>query len=352
MAGTLTKDRSLTDAAVNMAIGQAGLVLVSPESLTIRRQQDRDGFVYVHGNGRVVKDKRLIRRLNALAVPPAYEDVWLASEAYAHLQAIGRDQAGRLQYRYHPKWDIVREELKVERLAAALRALPAIRARVSRDLSRRSLERDKALAAAVMLIDATHMRVGCDQYARKNRSFGISTLLRRHVSIGREVIGLSFRGKGGKDITCQVRSAPLARALRRMSELSGQRLLKYRNAEGKVRAISAADVNRYLADIAGEAVTAKDLRMLGACAAAARQLVEIDPAESESRRKRQVAEVMRGVSERLANTPAIVRKSYVHAVVVEGFASGRLRKAFDRARAGQGVRRVERALRLLVEAAE
>jgi DNA topoisomerase-1 len=338
-----------SDVAVAMVAKQAGLVLASPDDLTVERRRDGKDFIYVKANGQPVRDERMIKRFRSLAVPPAYEEVRLAANARAHLQAVGRDEAGRLQYRYHPKWNEVRENLKVERLASALKALPKIRAAASRDLSRRALDRRKALAAAVSLLDATHMRVGCEQYARKNKSFGIATLQKRHIDIRHETLSLSFVGKGGKDITCMVRSPRLVRALARMVELPGRRLLKYRDEGGRIRNIRAEDINAYLSEIAGLPVTAKDLRGLGACAAAAEQLIEIDPAETESRQRRQIAEVMRGVSERLANTPAIVRKSYVHAVVVEGFRSGALRQAYEASRGRAGVRRVERALRALVD---
>ncbi|GGE37772.1 DNA topoisomerase I [Agaricicola taiwanensis] len=341
-------DTSTSD-AVELAAREAGLIIVGPDDLTFSRRKAGEGFIFLRADGKPVKDKRLIKRFQSLAIPPAYEDVRLAPNARAHLQATGRDAAGRVQYRYHPKWDRVRESMKVERLDALLRSLPAIRRRVSQDLSRRTLDRQKALAAGVALLDATHMRIGCDRYAKANKSFGVSTLMKHHVEVGRNQVALRFRGKGGKDISCCVESPRLARALARLMELPGRRLLKYRRQGKAVGVIRAEDINDYLSEIAGRPVTAKDLRALGACAAAAEKMVKIDPAESESQQRRQIASVMKDVSERLANTPAIVRKSYVHAVVVDGFVSGDLQEAYDSARARSGVRRVEKALKVLVD---
>jgi DNA topoisomerase-1 len=341
-------DVSASD-AIELAAREAGLIIVGPDELTYSRRREGDGFVFLRADGKPVLDKRIIKRLHALAIPPAYEDVRLAPNARAHLQATGKDAAGRVQYRYHPKWDLVRESMKVERLDALLRSLPAIRSRVSEDLSRRHLDRRKALAAGVALLDATHMRVGCDRYAKANKSFGVSTLMKHHVEVGRSRVALRFIGKGGKDISCCVESPRLARALQRLLELPGRRLLKYRGTDNKVRFIRAEDINFYLSEIAGRPVSAKDLRALGACAAAAEKMVNIDPAESEAQQRRQIAGVMKDVSERLANTPAIVRKSYVHAVVVEGFLSGDLHEAYEHARSRSGVRRVEKALGALVK---
>lgn len=335
--------------AVELVAREAGLTIVGPEDLTFSRRRSGDGFTFLRADGKPVRDKRIIRRFQSLAIPPAYEDVKLASNARAHLQATGRDAAGRVQYRYHPKWDLVRESMKVERLDALLRSLPAIRNQVSRDLSRRDLDKRKALAAGVALLDATHMRVGCDRYAKENKSFGVSTLMKHHVEVGRNQVALNFRGKGGKDITCRVKSPRLARALARLLELPGRRLLQFRGEGRTVRVIRAEDINDYLSEIAGRPVSAKDLRALGACAAAAEKMIQIDPAESERQQSRQLSEVMKDVSKRLANTPAIVRKSYVHAVVVEGFLSGDLRDAYGRARGGTGIRRVEKAVGILVD---
>jgi DNA topoisomerase-1 len=215
-------------------------------------------------------------------------------------------------------------------------------------MARRRLDRNKALACAVALIDNGHIRVGCEAYARDNGSHGAATLLKEHVTISGDTVTLGFRGKGGKDISCAVSDADLARALKLIRRLRGERLLQYEDLLGRVRTISASDINAYLQGISGADVTAKDFRMLGASAHAAEQLAAMEPAASETGRKRQLAGVMRAISQRLANTPAVVRKSYVHAVVVTSFQTGALAKAHQMARGGHNRRRAEVALGWIV----
>lgn len=326
----------------------AGLKLTAPRDLSITRKRAGKGFSYADAKGREVTDAAVIDRINALAIPPAYEDVRIAAAANRHMQAVGRDEAGRIQYRYHPDWTAVRETRKVERLDQVIEALPKLRRAVARDMASPKLSRTKALATAVALIDETHIRVGGESYLRSNKAHGASTLLKRHVRVRGDSVELAFRGKGGKEIASRFRSPKLARAVDRVASLPGRRLFQYRDDDGKVRRITSVDVNAYLREITGIAVTAKDLRMLGASAEAAEQLIEVEPATSETGQRRQLGVVMRAVSERLSNTPAVVRKSYVHAVVVEAFASGALRKAYDGARGRAGLRRTEAALAGLV----
>lgn len=328
---------------------EAGLTIASPDDLVITRRRSGKGFFYIDENGKRIADAAVVARIKSLAIPPAYEGVKIAADPKLHLQATGRDEAGRLQYRYHPDWDAVRETRKVERLDRVIEALPKLRRAVQRDMASPKLGKRKALAAAVALIDETHIRVGCETYVRSNKAYGASTLLKRHVRVRGEGVELAFRGKGGKDVTLRMRSPRLARALSRLGSLPGRRLFQYRGEDGKVRRITAVDVNAYLREITGLPVTAKDLRQLGASASAAEELVEVEPAASETGRRRQLAAVMRAISDRLSNTPAVVRKSYVHAVVVEGFASGALRKAYDGARGRPGLRRAEKAVAGLVK---
>ncbi len=327
---------------------EAGLKLTAPRDLSIVRKRAGQGFVYLDGKGRRVTDEEQLARIRSLAIPPAYEDVRIAADARRHLQATGRDEAGRTQYRYHPDWDVVRETRKVERLDRVIESLPKLRAAVARDMASPKLSRVKALASAVALIDETHIRVGCETYVRSNKAHGASTLLKRHVKVRGETVKLGFRGKGGKDIEVSLRSGRLARALDRVGSLPGRRLFQYKDETGKVRRITSVDVNAYLRDVTGLPITAKDLRTLGASATAVESLVDIEPAVSETGRRRQLAGVMRAVSERLSNTPAVVRKSYVHAVVVEAFASGALKAAHDGARGRPGLRRAEKTVARLV----
>ncbi len=334
--------------SIEEVAAQAGLKLAAPRDLSITRKRAGRGFYYLDHKGRRISDKAVLERIRSLAIPPAYEDVRIAADSRHHLQAIGRDEAGRAQYRYHPDWEAVRETRKVERLDQVIEALPKMRRAVARDLASPRLSRAKALAAAVALIDETHIRVGCEAYVRSNKAHGASTLLKRHLEVKGDSVRLSFRGKGGKEVSAKLRSARLARALARVASLPGRRLFQYRDDDGRIRRITSTDVNAYLREVTGLPVTAKDLRQLGASATAAEQLVDVEPAQSETGRRRQLAAVMRAVSERLSNTPAVVRKSYVHAIVVEAFASGALRKAYKGARGRPGLRRAEKTIERLV----
>jgi DNA topoisomerase-1 len=341
-------DEDESSAGLEEIAAEAGLRLSSARDLSIQRKRAGRGFFYIDKNGRKITDEETLARIRSLAIPPAYEEVRVAADPRLHLQAVGRDEAGRTQYRYHPDWNVVRETRKVERLDRVIEALPKLRQAVARDMASPKLGRKKALAAAVALIDETHIRVGSEAYVRSNKAHGASTLLKRHVRVSGESVELGFRGKGGKDIALKLRSAALARALQRVGQLPGRRLFQYKDEEGRIRRITSTDVNAYLREVTGLPITAKDLRTLGASASAAETLVEVEPATSETGRRRQLASVMRAVSERLANTPAVVRKSYVHAVVVEAFVSGALKKAHAKARGRPGLRRAETTLARLV----
>ncbi|MET4634326.1 DNA topoisomerase IB [Kaistia defluvii] len=294
------------------------------EDLGIRRRRRGRGFSYVDRKGRTIRAKAALERIAKLAIPPAYEDVRISSDPTSHLQAIGRDAAGRWQHRYHENWTGVRESRKIERLALLLDVLPKIRARVRADMARRKLDRSKALACAVAILDETHIRVGCEAYVSTSGARGAATLLKRHSSLGKEQVLLCFRGKGGTQFRCTVLHSPLARALSRIAELPGRRLLQYQDASGAVKLIHAQEINAYLKEISGAEITAKDLRMLAANALAAQEFAAMEPETVETRQRRQIAAVMRKVAERLGNTPAVTRKSYVHSRIVEAFAAGGL----------------------------
>lgn len=330
------------------ALKQAGLTMVQAEDLTITRRRTAKGFCYLDGKGRRIKSSSVLQRIRALAIPPAYEDVRIAADRNAHLQAIGRDEAGRTQHRYHPEWDAVREDRKIARLARLIDALPRIRTAVRRDMASRKLDKTKAVACAVAMIDAGHIRVGGEAYARTNGSHGAATLLKRHVDVRGARLELSFIGKGAKSIECSIDDPGLARAVKRIKSLPGRRLLRFKAEDGGSHPIRSSDINAYLRHVAGVPVTAKDLRTLAASASAAEHLVDVEPAASEGGQRRQLAAVMRAVSEQLSNTPAVVRKSYVHAVVVQAFTTGALKRTYDRTRPGHRVRRIERTLGALV----
>jgi DNA topoisomerase-1 len=312
--------------------------------LPIARRRAGKGFIYFDMQGERLKDEATLTRIRSLAIPPAYTQVRIAADPRAHLQAVGYDEAGRIQHRYHPDWEKVRERRKLKRLRLLIDALPMLRAAIARDLKGRSLSRDKALACGAAIIDRCHIRVGNESYARANGSHGASTLLKRHAAVSGSRVSLSFRGKGGKDIACVVEDAGLARAMSRIMTLPGRRLLQYRREDGSVAGIKAGEINAYLKRVSGMSVSSKDLRMLAANAAAAELLLAGDKAATETGMKRQLADIMRVISQQLVNTPAVVRKSYVHEIVLRSYATGKLKRCYDKARSRAGCSRIERAL--------
>lgn len=299
------------------------------DALTVRRRRHGKGWVYLDGRGRPIRDQNTLARIRALGIPPAYQDVRIAPDERAHVQAVGRDAQGRLQYLYHPDWQRVRDHRKVEHLAALAAALPRLRRRVAADLRRPAADRRKALAAVVALIDRTHIRVGCEGYVHTGRSRGAATLLKRHVSIEGSRVTLNFPGKRRQPVACGITAPALASALGELARLPGSRLFQYRDGAGRVHRVTAGEVNAYLQDIVRAPVTAKDFRTLAATATAAQRLAAIEPAASESARNRQLAPVMREVAQLLANTPAVVRKSYVHSRLVSVFLDGDLAARWD-----------------------
>jgi DNA topoisomerase-1 len=300
------------------------LHMVGPEALVLTRRRAGKGFAYLDRRGRAVRNPQLLQRIRSLAIPPAYEDVKIARDPRAHLQAMGTDAAGRIQYRYHPEWAEVREARKVERLGAICAALPRIRRIVARDLRRPELCRRRVLAAVIALIDKTHVRIGCEDYVHTGRSRGAATLLKRNVQVSGETVALAFRGKGGRAIQCSVDSLTLARTIRDLEKQKGARLFRFRAEDGRLRNVTAGDVNAYLHELAGEKVTAKDFRTLAATAAAAEKLRGVERGGGAAARRRQLNAVMREIAEMLANTPAVTRKSYVHRRLVESFEQGAL----------------------------
>lgn len=311
--------------------GETELRLTDPDALTIRRRRCGRGFVYLDEAGRRIADRATLHRIRSLAIPPAYTDVRIAADPDAHIQAVGQDEAGRTQYRYHPGWEEVREERKIERLAELCAALPRLRRRAARDLRRPAPSRRKAIAAVVLLIDKTHIRIGCEDYVHSGRSRGAATLLKRNVGRdGDRRLCLTFRGKGGQLYRCEVAAPALVNAYEQFCRLPGPRLFQYRNGSGKLRPVTAADVNSYLREVSGASVTAKDFRTLAATAAAAERLFKLDPADGRTARQRQIAGIMREIAALLGNTPAVARKSYVHRRLVDAFAAGELERLFKR----------------------
>ena len=295
-------------------------------ALTIRRVRRGRGFTYVDANGACIRDRRVTHRLAKLAVPPAYCDVLYARDPSAHLQAVGRDAAGRLQYRYHPDWEKIRERRKAQRLLRLVDTLPRIRRAVTQHLAGAEACREYALAATVELVAVSAIRAGSESYARERGTRGAATLLKSNVRIAGEIVVLSFRGKGGRRIDKELRAPRLAAAMAALTKLPGRRLFQYRDAEDVVHHISAREVNAFLRAMAGARISLKDFRTLCATARVIERLAETTPAPSERQRKRQVLDAIREAADDLANTPAICRKSYVHETVLDAFETGALEK--------------------------
>jgi DNA topoisomerase-1 len=303
-----------------------GLRRISVAALTIRRVRSGRGFAYQYEDGTCIRDRRVRRRLAKLAVPPAYREVLYARDPSAHLQAVGRDDAGRLQYRYHPAWEKIRERRKAQRLLRLVDTLPRIRRAVSRHLACGEPCREYALAAAVELVGASAIRAGGETYARERGTRGAATLLKSNVTVTGDMVVLSFRGKGGKRVDKELRAPRLAAAMATLATLPGRRLFQYRDAESGIRQIRAHDINVFLRSLAGARISLKDFRTLCGTARVLERLARITPAQSERRRKRQVLDAIREAADDLVNTPAVCRKSYVHETVLDAFETGALEK--------------------------
>jgi DNA topoisomerase-1 len=318
--------RKLKSRLAAIALRRLGLRYIATDKLTIRRRRVGDTFTFISARGRAIRDQITRARLKRLAVPPAYADVLYASDPRAHIQAIGRDAAGRLQYRYHADWEKVRERRKAKRLQRLVAALPGIRRAVNRHLACAAPTRELALAAVIELVSCSAIRPGSEAYAKQNGTRGAATLLKSDVAVNGATIALKFRAKGGKAVDKEFRCLRLARAINALRELPGRRLFQYRGEDGAPRIVTAREVNAFLRETAGVKISLKDFRTLCASAAALEALAHIAPAPSERGRKRQVKEAVAAVSEQLANTPTICRKSYVHQTVVTAFENGRLEK--------------------------
>ncbi len=308
----------------------AKLRYVSDRRPGISRVRTAEGFTYRNPDGSTVTDEETLARIRKLAIPPAYEHVWICPYPNGHLQAVGRDARGRKQYRYHPRWREVRDEGKYGKMLAFGKLLPKIRARVDADLSRRGLPREKVLAAIVRLLEATLMRVGNEEYAKTNNSYGLTTLRNRHVKVGGNQIRFDFRGKHGVEHHIDLRSKRLAAIVRRCQELPGQELFEYLDEDGTPRGISSEDVNEYLHEIAGEEITAKDFRTWAGTNLAALALRELESFDSQTKAKKNVVRAVEAVSKLLGNTPAICRKCYIHPAIFDGYLDGSLLQALKR----------------------
>jgi DNA topoisomerase I len=312
--------------SVESLASELGLTLGDQNQLTIRRVKRGKSYSFVRANGSHIRDPRTIRRLHAMAVPPAYAEVRYSPDPNSHLQAVGRDAAGRLQYRYHSDWEKIREHRKAHRLARLVAALPKIRRNVSMHLSGEVPTREFALSAVIELIARTAIRPGNESYARLNGTRGATTLLKSNVTLEDDCVVLTFKAKGGKAVKKECDAAKLVRAIGILRTLPGRRMFQYRENSGNVRTVSTVQVNAFLREIAGIKISLKDFRTLMASAVVLESLSRISPASSARGRKRQVLQAIRAAADQLSNTPAICRKSYVHDTIVTAFEDGILER--------------------------
>ncbi|MET0277097.1 MAG: DNA topoisomerase IB [Pseudorhodoplanes sp.] len=302
------------------------LSLARPDDLTWTRRRHGQTFRYFASDGAPLRSRTALERLKSLAMPPAYEDVRYAADPKAHLQAIGRDAAARLQYRYHSDWEKVREMRKARRLARLVGVLPKIRRKVAQVLAGREPTREFAIATVVELVARTAIRPGSDTYTKMHGSRGATTLLKSNVAIEDGCVVLAFRAKGGKQVRKECTARKLVHAIKLLRDLPGRRLFQYRDEAGALRRVAASQVNQFLRDVSGLQISLKDFRTLLASAAVLETLAHVTPAESAAKRRRQVLDAVREAAEELSNTPAICRRSYVHETVVTAFERGKLGK--------------------------
>jgi DNA topoisomerase I len=329
--------------SAQMAV-DAGLLYVSCQEPGIRRMRAGKGFYYLTPANRRLSSASELRRIESLAVPPAYENVWICISPRGHLQATGQDARGRKQYRYHPQWRQVRDSAKFDRMVAFGEALPKLRRRLTRDLALQGLPREKVLAAVVTLLDTTRARIGNVEYARENKSFGLTTLRNRHVTFvrdGRAV--LHFRGKGGIQHELRIDDRRIVRIVRHCQELPGQHLFQYVADDGSRCPVDSGQINDYLREAMGDDFTAKDFRTWGATLHALVLLGRTprDSDASEGALKKAIAGVVKQVALELRNTPAVCRKSYINPLVFEGWRSGVIHEVFGASQAGISTRRAE-----------
>lgn len=306
------------------AAENAGLVYMTDDVPGITRESFRGKFRYRNPKGVLIKDQKIIGRIASLAVPPAYTDVWICPKPNGHIQATGRDAKGRKQYRYHPKFREVRDSTKYEHILDFARALPAIRDRIDADLARRGLPRKKVLAAVVYLLEATMIRVGNADYAKKNKSYGLTTLRDRHVAIDGSELRFNFKGKSGKQWKLKLRDRRIAKIVKASQDLPGQHLFQYVGEDGEQHEVSSGDINAYLKEVAGTEISAKDFRTWNGTVLAALALSEYEKVDSQAAAKRNVRAAIEAVASRLGNTPTICRKCYIHPEIFDSYLSDEL----------------------------
>jgi DNA topoisomerase-1 len=302
----------------------AGLRYVSDARPGIHRKKAGTGFAYSRADGSKLSEPSVLNRIRSLAIPPAWTEVWICPWADGHIQATGRDAKGRKQYRYHVRFRKIREGTKYEHVVAFADALPAIREKVREHMALRGLPREKVLATVVHLLESTMIRIGNDEYAKRNNSYGLTTLKNRHVAVDGNEVRFRFTGKGGKQWSLRVRDRRIAKIIKTCQELPGQELIQYVDDEGNCRDVTSSDVNGYLREITGKDFTAKDFRTWAGTVLAAMALNELESFDSAAQAKRNLRAAIEKVSARLGNTPTICRKCYVHPEVLNSYMDGNL----------------------------
>ena len=301
-----------------------GLRYVSDDQPGIQRKRSGKGFTYIGTDGKRIRDRQERERIEALGIPPAWENVWICPLPNGHLQATGRDEKGRKQYRYHSLWREIRDQTKFARLLVFSEALPQLRERIEHDLALPGLPRNKVLAAVVRLMELTRIRVGNEQYAKENRSFGLTTMRDRHVDISGSKLQFHFRGKSGVEHDIELKDRRLAKIVKRCQDIPGQELFQYLDEAGQRQAIDSGDVNDYLREITGQDFTAKDFRTWSGTVLAAMELAELEVCDSQTQTKKNVVQAIKTVAAHLGNRPATCRKYYVHPGVLDAYTDGLL----------------------------
>jgi len=302
----------------------AGLTYVRDKDPGIKRIRSGRGCRYVGPNGAPIRDRHQLSRIKALVIPPAWKDVWICTLAHGHLQATGCDKKGRKQYRYHTRWREVRDQTKFHRMIAFAKTLPTLRKRIDRDLKRPGLPQEKIVATLIRLLELSLIRIGNEEYARDNHTFGLTTMRDRHVDVSGSSLRFEFRGKRGVQQAVNISDRRLAKIVRRCQDLSGQELFQYVTQSGERRTLGSEDVNEYLRRITGQDFTAKDFRTWAATVLTLCALQEGVPFSSQTQGKRNVVRAIKIVAGRLGNTVAVCRKCYVHPAIVEAYLSGSL----------------------------
>jgi DNA topoisomerase-1 len=348
-----TKTAALRSSATAIRLARRlGLNYISTDDLSIKRRRNgQKGYTFIDATGRTIRDGLVRQRLKSLAVPPAYEDVLYADDPQAHIQAIGRDAAGRLQYRYHAEWQKVRENRKASRLARLAEALPRVRRSLGQRLAGTEPTRDLALAAVVELVACSAIRPGSESYAKLRGTRGAATMLKSNVVVDGNQITLRFKAKGGKQVVKEVACSRLAGPIEILRKLPGRRLFQYRTEEGNIRFVTAQEVNAFLREMAGVQISLKDFRTLMASVQVLDALAREKPATSKRGRRQQVLEAIRCAATELANTPAICAKSYVHASVITAFEDGELEKFAEIMRGSRSRANKEKVLAKVIAAA-